>query len=56
MKRARATDGTIRKQVGHASVPDPLKMMEELSAMLRRMQVPLDTKHEHIRKTVGGTR
>jgi len=56
MKRAQATDGTIRKQVGNATVPDPLRMMEELSAMLRRMNLPLDKKGEHIRKTVGQPR
>lgn len=54
MKRAIATDGTIRKQVGNATVPDPLKMMDELSAFLRRLELPLDKKNEPIRKTVGG--
>lgn len=56
MKQAPATDGTIRKQVGNATVPDPLKMMEELSAFLRRLKLPLDKKNEPIRKTVGQPR
>lgn len=56
MKQAPATDGTIRKQVGNATVPDPLKMMEELSAFLRRLKLPSDKKNEHIRKTVGQPR
>jgi|GEM_PF-5746580 len=51
-----AADGAIRKQVGNATVLDPLRMMEELSAMLRRLKLPLDNKHEHIRKTVGQPR